>query len=151
MPVGSRLKSLLSKLVAVGILLAAPITCVRVDRAYSCLLPGGAKSISLFRDAPQAIQQAFKSRFGDIAESYEPFDKTDVMITGRFRRLIFIWNAGERWVVATERGGIGYHTPIFAFDLGEDRLTATLVNERVGDVCKTATSFLQCQTCAMPP
>jgi hypothetical protein len=64
--------------------------------------------------------------------------------TGKNRRLIFIWNRDTRWIVAIERGGLGYNDPVFAFEIGQDH-KAVLVREETAfpnTVCSTASSLL---------
>jgi hypothetical protein len=132
----------LLKLSVIGLSLAALIAPAWAEDVPSCFPPHGVKSISSLHDAPPVLRQAFKERFGDIADPDERFDATDVVKTGRNRRLIFIWNAGRRWIIATERGGRGYDTPIFAYDLSNDHLTARFLQRRVGEVCTTAANLI---------
>jgi hypothetical protein len=100
----------------------------------ACPAPYGVSVISRFDDAPPALARALTDRVGEIAPVGAEFNPTDVHIigeTGKSRRLIFIWSLGNRWVVATERGGVGYNNPIFAFDAASDGLSAAFVEERV--------------------
>lgn len=75
-----------------------------------------------------------------------PFDSTDVVRIGKSRRLIFIWNRGTRWVVATEHGGLAYNFPVFAFEIDRDDEKAILVRQETAgftnEVCSTASSLL---------
>jgi hypothetical protein len=95
--------------------------------------------------APPALLRALKQRVGELVPPGERFDATDVVVTGRDRRLIFIWTVGTRWIVATEHGGLGYNDPIFAYDLSQDGRDATLMAERIAfphSVCSTASELL---------
>jgi hypothetical protein len=94
-------------------------------------MPRGASAVSYPAGTPPALSLALKEHLGDMALPGEPFDATDVVATGRHRRLIFIWRYETRWVVATEHGGIGYNNPVFAYELGADDQTAMLIEERV--------------------
>jgi hypothetical protein len=88
---------------------------------------------------------ALKRDVGELVAPGERFDATDVVMTGKNRRLIFIWNVGRRWIVATEHGGYGYNNPIFAFDLSQDGRDAALVAEWIAfprNVCSTALTLL---------
>jgi hypothetical protein len=88
--------------------------------------------------------RALKEHVGEIVPRGATFDATDVVVTGQSRE-IFVWNAGRRWVVATEHGGRSYNDPIFAYDLGQDGRSASLVAERIAfpeTVCATAFSLL---------
>jgi hypothetical protein len=88
---------------------------------------------------------AEKANIGELVPPGGEFDATDAVAVGRDRRLIFVWNAGRRWVVATENGGIGYNNPMFAFDLNQGSPIATPVAERFAvprTVCPTANDLL---------
>jgi hypothetical protein len=75
----------------------------------------------------------------------EPFDSSDVYVKGhKYRRYIFVWNIGTRWIVAAEQGGIALRSAIFVYHLGKDGKTATLINKRIGftnNVCGAATKL----------
>jgi hypothetical protein len=110
-----------------------------------CQVPKDVTSTSLESGTPAALVRALKERVGEIAAQGEKFDVTDVVVTGRSRRLIFVWHLRRRWVVAIERGGIAYSDPIVAYDLSPDGGTAALVQERIAlpdTVCATASSLL---------
>jgi hypothetical protein len=86
-----------------------------------------------------------KKDVGDVALPSEKFDLSDVVVTHRCRRLIFIWNAGRRWLVATEQGGREYKNPVFSYDLSDDRQIANLQGQRIafpGTVCSVAAELM---------
>ena len=121
-------------------------TSVSADDIPLCNVPRGVKSVPLLSAAPGAIQRAVHETVGYLVRPEEPFDSTDVIVTGHNRRLIFIWNAGTRWVVATEQGGYVYNDPIFASELANDGRRAALVEtaEAVPNtVCEIATSLIR--------
>jgi hypothetical protein len=130
----------------IAVFFAEPfVASARADDIAPCPLPHGVVSTSLQHGTPQAVLRALKEQVADIVPPGGRFDATDVIIYGRNRRLIFIWNSGRRWVVATERGGIAYSDPIFAFDLPATDGSAILVQERDAiplTVCSTATRLL---------
>jgi hypothetical protein len=91
------------------------------------------------------VARALAERVGEVMPAGAWFDAGDAVIFGN-RRLIFVWNLGKRWVVATEHGGFIYNNPIFAFDLSEDGRRATFVQERIvspDSVCSIAPSLLE--------
>jgi hypothetical protein len=102
--------------------------------------------ISRLDDAPPALAQALKERLGEVVPVGAPFDSADVIRIGKNRRLIFIWNRGTRWVVATEHGGLGYNDPVFAFEVDQNNGDkVSLVREETAfpdTVCSTASSLL---------
>jgi len=135
----------LSALLGVSLFVAAPIASARADIIPVCTLPSNVTSATSLNEAPAALRQALKERVGGIVAPDEKFDSTDIVLTGRNRHLIFVWNVGRRWIVATEHGGRGYNDPIFAYDLSEDSQTATLVEERTAfpnTVCAAASGLL---------
>ena len=117
------------------------------DEIRPCrLIPTGVSVVSRLDDAPAALARALTKRVGKVVPVGTPFDSTDVIEIGKNRRLIFIWNRGTRWVVATEHGGLGYNDPVFAFEIDktdEDRVS--FVREEIAfpdTVCSTASSLM---------
>jgi len=122
-------------------------TLSAADEIPPCrLLPTGVSVISRLDDAPLPLVHALTERVGEVVPVGAPFDSTDVIRIGKNRRLIFIWNRGARWVVATEHGGLAYNDPVFAFEIDQDGRKATLVREEAASfpntVCSTASSLL---------
>jgi hypothetical protein len=110
-----------------------------------CPIPAGVTSVPIPEGVPSVLQSALRSSLGDIALPGEKFDATDIVQTGRRRRFLFAWNLGNRWIVATEHGGRGYNNPIFAYDIGDDGKTASLVETRIANpwtVCVTASKLM---------
>src|SRR5580700_559117 len=69
----------------------------------ACPVPPGAVQVALPSGLPPALHNAMGN---DVALPGEPFDTTDVVVKGhKYARYIFVWNIGNRWIVATERGG----------------------------------------------
>ena len=110
------------------------------------ILPIGVSTFSRLDDAPLAVAQALTKRVGEVVPVDAPFDSTDVVRVGKSRRLIFIWNAGTTWVVATEHGGLGYNDPVFAFGIDRpDGNQVTFLGEEIAHpdtVCSTAISLI---------
>jgi hypothetical protein len=130
-----------SVLLGASLFVVALTVMARADTIPPCTPPNNVSLTTSLNEAPAALRQALKEHVGDIVAPGEKFDATDVVVTGRSRRLIFIWNLGNRWIVATEHGGRVYKRPIFAYDLGQDGQSATLVQEGVGG-CGMALSLL---------
>jgi hypothetical protein len=106
-----------------------------------CPAPPGAVNVAL----PSGVPPALRGVMGNIALPGEPFDSSDVYVKGhKYRRYIFVWNVGARWIVATEQGGKALRSAIFVYHLGKDGKTATLINKRIGftnNVCGAATKL----------
>jgi len=110
-----------------------------------CPAPPGANGVAL----PSGLPAALRDKMGNIALPGEPFNAIDIYVKGKGRpnrRYIFVWNIGTRWIVATEQGGIALRSAIFAYDLGKDGKTATLIDQRIGfpnNVCAVATELVK--------
>ncbi|CCE00680.1 hypothetical protein [Bradyrhizobium sp. STM 3809] len=128
----------------VGVVLVWPWDPVALPK---CPLPSGVSAFRRLDDAPPELVRALTQRVGEIVPVGARFDATDVVFIGpgKFRRLIFIWSRNNRWVVATERGGIAYNDPIFAFEIEGDRREAVFLREEIalpGSICSTASGLL---------
>ena len=110
----------------------------------ACPVPPGTVKVVLPSGLPPALRDALR---GDIALPGEPFDSTDAYVKGnKHRRYIFVWNIGNRWIVATELGGIALRAGIFTYDLGKDDKTAVLIEEQITfpeSVCAAATKLVE--------
>ena len=130
-----------------GLLLLSPIGRIaKADAIPPCPPPSGVEATSL-RSSPAALVRALTDHIGDVVPPGAAFDATDVVMSDRphFRREIFVWHFGRRWVVATEHGGIAYSDPIFAYALDDAGRSATLIRESVAlpkTVCATANALL---------
>lgn len=118
-----------------------PICASAAHGETSCPVPPGAVQIAI----PSGLPPALRDAMSDIALPGEAFDTTDVFVKGhKHGRYIFVWNAGTRWIVATERGGIALHSAISVYDLGKDGKTVRLIDQRIGsptNVCGPATKL----------
>jgi hypothetical protein len=105
------------------VLLASAIHAQAAANA-ACPAPRGAVSVVI----PSGLPTALRAAMGNVALPGEPFDTTDVYVKGHKRsRYMFVWNIGNRWIVATEVGGIALRAAISTYDLGTDNKTATLI------------------------
>ena len=93
--------------------------------------------------------KALTDSYGVFARPGEQFNATDAHLPGEpirsNRRVIFVWQQGARWIVATEHGGNGYNDPILVYDLDIESSKATLVEEELAfppTVCKTAQKWV---------
>jgi hypothetical protein len=106
-----------------------------------CRVPPGVVRIALPAGLPPALSEAM----GDVALHGEPFDAGDVYVyRHKHSRYLFVWNIGSRWIVVTEEGGKVLRAAIVAYDLGTDRKTATVIEERTTsptNFCASATKL----------
>src|SRR5580692_9264332 len=77
-----------------GRLNKARLRGVAFDVIPACRLPMGVASYFDQKDMPVALRDAVKQRLGELVPPNSPFDATDIVKTGRNRRLIFIWARG---------------------------------------------------------
>jgi len=100
------------------------------DAVPSCTPPPGTVSVPLTQ-VPSILLQTLIDSVGEIAPPGGRFDRTDVMMVGRNRRLAFFWKAGNKWTVATEHGGFGYSNPLFLYHLDEGDREAVLMAQKI--------------------
>jgi len=110
----------------------------------ACPVPPGAVKVALPSGLPPPLLHALPD---DIALPGGPFDSTDVFVKGhKHRRYIFVWNIGDRWIVAVEQGGIALRAGIYTYDLGKDDKTAVRIDESITfpeSVCAAATKLVE--------
>ena len=83
-----------------------------ICHARACSLPvavGNRQGGSSFR-----IAAGFARRFaGRYRFAGQPFDSTDACVEEINIAAIFVWNIGNRWIVATELGGIALRRNLY--------------------------------------
>lgn len=125
-------------IVAAVLAMAASSAPAHAAALSDCPAPPGAVKVAL----PSGLPPALRHTLSDVALPGEPFDATDVHVKGhKYRRYLFVWNVGPRWIVATEQGGFALRSAIFVYDLGKDGKTATLIDKSTGflnNVCGAA-------------
>ena len=124
-----------------GVLMAVPAAHAQSTSTSTCAPPLGAVNVAIPAGLPPGLREAL----GNIALPGEPFDPTDVYVKGhKHSRYIFVWNAGARWIVATEQGGIALRSAIFIYSLSKDGKTATVIDHQIGftnNICGAATKL----------
>ena len=135
-----------STVMALGSIFMCVSTAAKADYIPPCPPPDSdVKVLSFPGGIPTSLLKLLTEHVGDIASPGEKFDATDVRVTGRNRRMIFVWNRGVRYVFATEHGGIGYNDPIFVYEFDPKKGTARLVSEAIAfpnTVCEIATGLI---------
>jgi hypothetical protein len=103
---------------------------VSADQIAPCAPPDSSVKVLTFPAAvPDVLLKAFREHVGDVAAPGNRFDATDVVVTGRHRRIIFVWNLGAEYLFATEHGGLAYNDPIFVYRLDPHSHAVTMVSE----------------------
>ena len=114
------------------------------DHIPPCAAPKGVAAHVSIKTLPLPLAKTLQDQLGYLAEPNESFDATDVVNTGHSNRLIFVWNRGNIWLVARERGGIAYNDPIQTFKLENGK--AKLIGERSAlpnTVCSVAHAMMK--------
>lgn len=121
--------------------MAATAIPAQAAAIQDCPPPPGVTKVAL----PSGLPAALSDKMGDVALPGEPFNAIDVYIKGvPNRRYLYVWNTGNRWVVAMEQGGIALRARVVVYDLSQDGKTATLIDNRMtsrGSVCAVATKM----------
>jgi hypothetical protein len=76
-------------------------------RVLPCPTPAGVVSVQIPDGLPIVLRSALQASLGDIAKPDEKFDETDIVVTGRSRRFLFVWNISTRWIIAKVYGPMG--------------------------------------------
>ena len=121
----------------------APVLA-QADDIPPCAAPKGVTVYVSVKKLPPVLSRTLTAQLGYLADPGERFDATDVVVTGNPNRLIFVWNQGNVWLVARERGGIAYSDPIQEFTLENGR--AKSVSERSAipnTVCSIAHAMMK--------
>ena len=124
-----------------ALVMVASAALAQVAAIRDCPAPAGAVDVAI----PSGVPLALRDALGNIALPGEPFDTSDVYVKGhKYRRYIFVWDVGTRWIVATEQGGIALRSVIYAYHLAKDGKTATVIHKRMGftnNICGAATKL----------
>lgn len=127
---------------------------IRLVAALAVVLPVRANTFPECRiagrtpldDLPPSVSTEIRERFGPFSWPGGLFNPTDVAQPGvPTRRLINVWRNGERWVLAIEQGGRGYHISVVALDVETDRNRVRQSEKRTvfpGDLCATVADVL---------
>jgi 2',3'-cyclic-nucleotide 2'-phosphodiesterase (5'-nucleotidase family) len=109
--------------------------------ADKCPVRPGAVKVALPSELPPAVSQAV----GNIALPGEPFDTIDVFVKGhKHSRYIFVWKLGNRWIVATEQGGIALRAAVSVYELRKEGKSAVRIAEQITfpeSVCAAANAL----------
>ena len=96
-------------------------------------------------EIPEAVLRALKGHDA-ISPPGGAFNATDVVEEGvPDRRVLFAWNRGTRYLIATEQGGRSHTYPIFVYEVDQKNNTATLVSEQTPIAisrCESANSLI---------
>jgi len=119
-------------------------TRAMADYIPPCSPPAGVIVFTNLKNISKPLAEVLDHDFGYIAAPGEDFDATDVATTGHFIRLIFVWKRGDTWIVALERGGIGYNDPIRKYLAQRDKVKLVTEELAIPDtVCSVARTVIK--------
>jgi hypothetical protein len=127
------------------VFVAVVVSRSAADEIQSCrVLASGVSVMTRLDEAPASLVRASTERVGEVVPPDAAIDTTDVVTIGKNRRLVFIWNRGTGWVVATEHGGRVWNYPVFTFDIDRDGNAMLVQTEAAyfNTMCETASSLL---------
>ncbi len=136
------------KVIALFCVIALAVGVVWLDHwaiLEPCERPVEVEEHGFPKDLPIGLRSALIDKFGEIVPPGKAFDATDVAITGKNRRAIFVWSRERRWIVATQHGGLVHNEPVFAFDVLAGGVEAKLVATEIAfpnSVCATAVRLM---------
>jgi hypothetical protein len=118
------------------------------DEMPPCPVPEGVTVRSFPDEVPgDILRMMTNDGKWEFAKPSEDFNSIDIFRPGlKNRRVIFVWERGRRWVVATERGGRRYNTPMMVFD--QDPSTTSFrfshldAAGAIENVCRVATTLI---------
>lgn len=143
------LMKLSSTVMVLGSIFMCVSTAARADYIPPCSPPYSDVTVLPFPGGiPTSLLKLLTEHVGGIASPGEKFDATDTIVTGRNRRMIFVWNRGVRYVLATEHGGIGYNDPIFIYEFDPKKGATRLVSEKIAfpnTVCDIARGLISAE------
>ncbi|MGU3538046.1 hypothetical protein [Methylobacterium sp. A54F] len=120
----------------------AAVPSVRADTSPECRIAGRIPA----EDLPAAVSTEIRERFGPLSWPGGPFNPSDIVQPGiPTRRLMEVWRNGDRWVMAIEQGGRGYHVSVVALDLETGRRRVRRAEKRTaypGNRCATVAGLL---------
>jgi hypothetical protein len=127
-----------------ALLSATAVSCGHVDKIAPCPPPPGVTAVSL----PDGLAKPVRIASASLTDPNIPldFDAADVVETGTWH-FVFAWQAGIRWIVATDNSGT---YSLFVFDVKDNARMPTLIQAGSSTpeaLCREATTALS----AHPP
>jgi hypothetical protein len=108
---------------------------------FPCPVPRGFISVALRSALPAPLQKMFEH----AAMPGENFNTTDNGIPGE--GLLFVWNKGNLWIVASGHGGIAFFLAVQVFQIAGDGKSASDITPRsdtnLSVPCPLATRYAQ--------
>ena len=94
-----------------------------------CPPPPGVYATQTLTDFPAPVAHSLANHVPNLTAPDAAFSGGDVVMpgkTGLDRRLITAFHRGNRWVIAYEAAGRGYHHVVVAYDVSEDGKTSQI-------------------------
>jgi len=111
------------------LLMFSSATAFAQDRPPSCPVAGGTEKTENLQALPAPVAHSLQHHVPNLSPPGSLFNGGDVFLPGQSmlsRRLIAAFHRGNRWVVAYEAAGRGYHHVVVAYDLSQDGKSSTI-------------------------
>jgi hypothetical protein len=98
----------------------------------SCPAAAGIEETEDLAALPEPVAASLKEHVPNLTPPGSPFNGSDVLRSGQTgldRRLIAAFHRGNRWVIAYEAAGEGYHDVVAAYDLSANGQEAAIVSK----------------------
>jgi hypothetical protein len=131
-----------------GLLALLPSFAFAQWEVRSCPTTDGIERTGDLTVVPEPVADSLKEHVPNLTPPGSPFNGGDALLPGQTRldrRLIAAFHRGNRWVIAYEAAGIGYHHIVVAYDLSADGNTAAIAFKAQAfpeSLCNTVDSAL---------
>jgi hypothetical protein len=112
-----------------ALLALLPATAFAQDSPPSCPVADGTAKTEDLQALPTPVAHSLQRHVPNLSPPGSLFNGGDVFLPGQSmlsRRLIAAFHRGNRWVVAYEAAGRGYHHVVVAYDLSQDGKTSAI-------------------------
>ncbi len=117
------------RLLLCALLALSPATAFAQDIPPSCPVAGGTEKTEDLQALPTPVAHSLQHHVPNLSPPGAPFNASDALRPGQSsldRRLIAAFHRGNRWVIAYEAAGVGYHDVVVAYDLSDDGKSSTI-------------------------
>jgi len=111
------------------LLMFSSATAFAQDRPPSCPVAGGTEKTENLQALPAPVAHSLQHHVPNLSPPGSLFNGGDVLLPGQSmpgRRLISAFHRDNRWVIAYEAAGVGFHDVVVAYDLSPDGKTSTI-------------------------
>jgi hypothetical protein len=132
----------------IAMLALLPTFAFAQETPPSCQVTGSTQKTEDLQALPGPVSHSLQQHVPNLSPPGSPFNGGDTLRPGQSaldRRLIAAFHRGNRWVIAYEAAGRGYHHVVVAYDVSEDGKTSTIAFKAqtfAGSLCSTVKNAL---------